>query len=252
MASISTGLVFAVIALIPTYLFVQARQASQAVSSTETRSTTALTEGPVAVSGTVEAGPAGTLTHPVTGADALAVRWDVDERGVAEDEVAEVDDSGRQTVPFRLVDDDGAVDVDPTGADLHLSTAHGETFVEATSTPGEQATSFIDRVQENERRSHDAGTKQIHNTPINEARVHGVDDLHYQARALQPGDTGYVLGPARSNGDGGYTIGDGDGEFIVSDMERDALTDDLGSSQWLLAGAALLFYALAVYVGFLA
>ena len=118
--------------------------------------------------------------------------------------------------------------------------------------PGEQARTFIDRVQENEHRSHDAGTKQIHNTPINEARVHGVDDLHYQSRALQPGDTGYVLGPARSNDDGTYTIAGDDGEFIVSDMRRDALADDLGSSQWLLGGAALLFYAIAVYVGFLA
>jgi hypothetical protein len=252
MASIVTGLVFVAVALIPTYLFVQARQATQAVSSTETTSTAALTDGTVGVSGTVEAGPAGVLTHPVTGADALAVRWDVDERDVDEDEVADVDDSGRQTVPFRLVDDDGAVDVDPAGADLHLSTAHAETFVDPLRSPGEQASTFIDRVQENERRSHEAGTKQIHNTPINEARVHGTDDLDYGSRALQPGDTGYVLGPARPNGDGTYTIGGGDGEFIVSDMSRDDLTEDLGTNQWLLAAVAVLFYAIAVYVGFLA
>ncbi|MFD1644394.1 GIDE domain-containing protein [Haloarchaeobius litoreus] len=252
MASITTGLVFLVVALIPTYLFVQARGATQAVGSTERVSTATVTDGTVAVSGTVEAGPAGVLTHPVTGADALAVRWDVDERDVDEDAVAEVDDSGRQTVPFRLVDDDGAVDVDPTGADLHLSTTHGETFVDQMRTPGEQATTFIDCVQENERRSHDAGTTQVHNTPINEARVHGVDDLHYQSRALQPGDTGYVLGYAQQNDDGTDTIGDGGGEFIVSDMTRDELTADLGTNQWLLVGVALLFYAIAVYVGFLA
>ncbi|WP_256298152.1 GIDE domain-containing protein [Haloarchaeobius salinus] len=251
MASVTTGLVFLGIAVIPTYLFVQARQASQAVGETETRSTASLTDGTVAVAGTVEAGPAGTLTHPVTGTDALAVRWDVEERGV-DDEVAEVNDSGRQTVPFRLVDDDGAVDVDPTGADLHLSTTHGETFVDQLRAPGEQARTFIERVQENERRSHDAGTTQVHNTPINEARVHGVDGLDYQSRALQPGDTGYVLGYARQNDDGTDTIGDDGGEFIVSDMTRDELTADLGTNQWLLVGVALLFYALAVYVGFLA
>ncbi|AZH25743.1 GIDE domain-containing protein [Haloplanus aerogenes] len=244
MASISTGLILVVVALIPTYLFVQVRQANRAVASTETRPTASLTDDIVAVSGTVEAGPAGVLTHPITGADALAVRWDVEEQ----DDTTEVDESGRQTVPFRLVDDHGAVDIDPSEADLHLSTAHGETFVDAMRAPGEQARTFLERVQENERRSHEAGTKQIHNTPINEATVHGGGGVHYRSRALQPGDTGYVLGPARSDGDGTYTIGGDHGEFIVSDMSRDALSEDLGSNQWLLAGVALLFYVLAAYV----
>lgn len=248
MASISTGLIFVVVALIPTYLFVQARRANQAVASTELRSTASLTDDVVAVSGTVEAGPAGVLTHPITGADVLAVRWDVGEQDDTEGETSGVDDSGRQTVPFRLVDDHGEVDVDPSEADCHLSTAHGGTFVNAMRAPGEQAQRFIERVQENERRSHEAGTKQIHNTPINEATVHGVGEVHYRSRALQPGDTGYVLGTARSDGDGTYTIGGDDGEFIISDMSREALSEDLGSNQWLLAGTALLFYALAAYV----
>jgi len=246
MASIGTGLTLVVVALIPTFLFVQARRTNQAIASTQTRSTASLTDDVVAVSGTVEATPAGVLTHPVTGADALAVRWHVEEQHGT----AGVDDAGRQTVPFRLVDDDGAVLVDPSGADLHLSTAHGETFVNAMRAPGERARTFIERVQENEQRSHEAGAKQIHNTPINEATVHGVGGVHYRSRALQPGDTGYVLGRARSDGDGTYTIGGDDGEFVVSDMHRDALREDFGSNQWLLAGAALLFYALAAYVLF--
>jgi hypothetical protein len=249
MASVGTGLIFAVVALIPTYLFVRARRASRAVSSTETRSTASLTDDVVAVSGTVEAGPAGTLTHPVTGADALAVRWDVEEPDDADEETVDVDDSGRQTVPFRLVDDDGSVDVDPTEADLHLSSAHYEMFVNAGRAPGEQALTFIERVQGNERRCHGTGTKRIHNTPINEATVHGTGGIQYESRALQPGDTGYVLGPARSDGDGTYTIG-GDGEFLVSDMSRDALSESLGASQWLLAGAALLFYGIGAYFAF--
>ena len=250
MASIGAALGLLAVALIPSYLFVQARQASKAVASTETRSTAALTDGLVAVTGTFQAGPAGVLTHPVTGADALGVRWDVEERDSAEDDTAGIDDSGRQTVPFRLVDDDGTVDIDPSGADLHLSTTHNETFVDVSATPGEQALTFLDRVQENERRGHDAGTKQIHNTPINEAAVHGTDGVQYESRAIQPGDTGYVLGSARSDGDGTYTIGTGDGPFIISDMSAAALGDDLGSNQWLLAGIALLFYALATYMLF--
>lgn len=249
MASIGTGLILVVVALIPTYLFVQARQANQAIASTEPRSTASLTDDVVAVSGTVEAGSAGVLTHPITGADALAVRWEVEEQNDTADETVGVDDSGRQTVPFRLVDA-GAVDVDPSEANIHLSTAHGETFIDTMRAPGEQAQTFIERVQENERRSHEAGTKQIHNTPINEATVHGVGEVHYQSRALQPGDTGYVLGPARSDGDGTYTICGDDGQFLVSDMSRETLSEDLGSNQWLLAGVALLFYALAAYVIF--
>jgi hypothetical protein len=249
MASIGTGLIFVVVALIPTYLFVRAGRASRAVSSTETRSTASLTDDVVAVSGTIEAGPAGTLTHPVTGADAVAVRWDVEEPDGPDEETVGVDDSGRQTVPFRLVDDDGSVNVDPTEADLHLSSAHYDTFVNAGRAPGEQALTFIERVQENERQCHEAGTKRIHNTPINEATVHGTGRIQYESRVLQPGDTGYILGPARSDGDGTYTIG-GDGEFIISDMSRDALIESLGTSQWLLAGAALLFYGVAAYITF--
>jgi len=76
------------------------------------------------------------LTDPVTGADALAVRWDVEDPDDADEETGEVDDSGRQTVPFRLVDDDGSVDINPTDADLHLSSAHYEMFVNAGRTPG--------------------------------------------------------------------------------------------------------------------
>ncbi|WP_318570849.1 GIDE domain-containing protein [Salinigranum marinum] len=164
-----------------------------------------------------------------------------------------MDDSGRQTVPFRLVDDDGSVNVDPTEADLHLSSAHYDTFVNAGRAPGEQALRFTEQVQENERRCHEAGTKRIHNTPINEATVHGTGGIHYESRVLQPGDTGYVLGPARSDGDGTYTIGtDNDAEFIISDMSKDALSESLGSSQWLFAGVALLFYGLAAYLIFLA
>jgi len=251
MASVGTGLVFLILALIPTYLFVQAAQANDAVASTETRSTASLTNDIVAVSGRVKAGPAGTLTHPVMGSEALAVQWGVEEPEDTDEETFEIDDSGRQTVPFQLVDDDGAVEVDPTGADLHLSSNHYEMFTNATHTPGERALTFIDRVQKNERRSCEAGTKRIHNTPINEATVHGTSRIQYESRVLQPGDTGYVLGSARSDGDGTYTIGsDGDNKFIISDMSEEALSEDLGSAQWLLAGAALLFYGLSAYFMF--
>jgi hypothetical protein len=103
-ASVATGLVFVVVALILTYLFVRTRQSNPAVASAEMRSTASLTDDVVAVSGTVKAGPAGALTHPVTGTDALAIRWNVEERDDTDDETFEVEDSGRQTVPFRLGD----------------------------------------------------------------------------------------------------------------------------------------------------
>jgi hypothetical protein len=118
--------------------------------------------------------------------------------------------------------------------------------VNVGSTPGEQALRFIERVRENKRRSHQAGAKRIHNTPISEATVHGTDAVRYRSRVLRPGDTGYVLGSARSDGDGTYTIDGDDGEFIISDVSRDAL----GSNQWLLAAVAVFFYGLAAYLVF--
>ena len=242
------GLGFAAVALIPTYLFAQARGVKQAIEATETRSTAGLTDDLVEVTGTVEPGPEGTLTHPVTNADALAVRWYVEEDDFDDDDAHTVDRAGRQMVPFRLVDDDGAVMVDPHGADDHLSAAHSESFIDVMREPGPEARTFIERVQENERRAHEAGTKQIHNTPINEAAVHGAaGDLTYRVRALQPGDTGYVLGRAISNGDGTYTIGDDGDQFMISDMDEETLSEDLGSNQWVLAGVAALFFGLAVW-----
>ena len=239
-----------VFALITGYGFVDQRRRSAAISEAGTTTTQGIYEGNVGLEGTIAAGEAGTLTAPLTGEDAVLLDWEI--REVNDDEEGPPDrvGHGRQAAEFVLEDGHGSVRVDPDGVQLMASAGASTTETQmANMEPSDDVVSFLESFENDHGGTDREGVSvRASGTEMTRHKTQAANERRrYTHEALGPGDEVYVLGNARSNGDGEFAIGDGDGKFLLSDMGPEALQDDLKQTTWLLGAIAGASVIAAIY-----
>lgn len=215
----------------------------------------AVTEGPVAVSGTVK--PAdGTLTTPFTGTDAVCYAYAIAEYAsthpTRDAGSWTTTDFGTERTRFRVADDSGSVPVDPEGAWLSVApanaptttdtdaggalsggTAEYEVVVESGEQIPERARTFCA----------EAGTS--YGPPSDSVVERGA---RFKEQVLQPGDPVVVVGEARprrtEDGSAATVVGGGDSRsFFVArgrmDEVRAGLEQTVGRNAKIAAALTL-------------
>lgn len=240
------GVVCLGMASIAGYGYVSTRRRVAAVEGTETVTTDALTEGLVALRGTVVEA-AEPLTAPLSGDDAVVVEWEVEEESDDPDEPEDTT-SGTHAVDFYLEDDGGRVRVRPVNVEaVTLSgSKHASVRQYADRALDEELLAGLRRFDEDVRDSptfhHTSSAKMAHGATRTSR------DRRYRQRALRPGDEAYVLGTATRGDDGEWVLGRGDdGRFLISDMDGEALADHHGGNQTLLLGVVVVLLGVAAY-----
>ncbi len=220
--------------------------------------------GPVEIEGTARPGD-GPVEAPVTGREAVAAAWTVeewDERGDTSHwrEVAR----GVEVAPFAVADDTGAIDVDPVsksdaagkwtqttgvtasdGVRLDDVLLEFETFdVRAELAPDEPVPDRIADLHAEHGLYEDTGS--ITNA-VDVGRKHG--RRRYKEAILAPDDDAYVLGRAEDATDpsrerlrprDAHVTEPDDGLMIVSDQSEDGIEAEYrAGSQLLFAGGAI-------------
>lgn len=203
-------------------------------------------DGPVAIEGTAVPDPE-TLTAPFSGAECLSYTYGTHEkidvrnsmdalasgRERTDDEWA-ILDAGEAAVAFFVEDETGRVRVDPTDADLRFET---ETYdpVPWRDLPDPLA-EYVDSTDVVDRRDLESFVRWL-KTPA----------LRFREGRLEPGDSVYVRGPVRRNGDAAWgsesdsTVRDGPtaSALVVAD------TGQRGVS-WRDARTGLLYVGMSV------
>lgn len=154
-----------------------------------------------------------TLTAPVSGADALAYRYRVEEhRWMGRHRAWVPVDHGSDAVAFEVDDGSGPALVAPEGARLDLHDANQVT-VAADEQPPEPVRTLTESVD----------------------AVDDGDRVRYRERRLDPGDTAYVLGEAvdRPSPDdlSRTVVAEGAAPFVVADRSEESLERRL---RWLV------------------
>ncbi|WP_293030194.1 GIDE domain-containing protein [Natronococcus sp.] len=195
-------------------------------------------EGPVELEGT--ASPIDDpLRAPITGTDALAYEYEVEEyRSSGKNSSWKTVDEGQDATSFRLEDETASVRVEPAGAELALST---DTTIEVDGgePEPEPIREFLAHESDLESENTSLDLKVVELATGNDRRYH--------ERRLEPGDEAYVLGQSSYDVDARETmrdvsavVGDGDGTpaFVVSDSSQDGTARLLATRQlpWLVGG----------------
>lgn len=246
MTQLVPAVAVALLALASGYATLSVYREMQTLAETEASTVAALTPGQVTVEGTVEARD--TVRSPITGEEAVVVDWEVTGE---EDDPADPDDDdpgggtdhlagGQRTGEFSVADGTGSVPVDPPyGAELTAS--DGNTHVDRRHNPTSEILEEVDegvRVGEDDRGD---GTVLV-------SQAARYDEVTLRHELLQPGDHVTVVGTARRTDDG-VVVGEGDGddEFLLSDMSEDELAGELRKKLLLLGGVTAVLLIGVVY-----
>jgi len=220
----------------------------QAFVDTETTTTDAIEGGQVKLRGEIE--PIETVRSPVTGEEVVAVNWQLRADPENDDEGVKTVIKGRRAADFELVDDHGRVRVEPMDATLVVS---DENTVTTHSEPVDTDTiqAFEEEIEgDADGRDHEnvhVRTSGALNTSLGGADFQAeYRNQRFRHEALKPGDEVNVLGDAR-NVNGDVVVGDGDGEFLVSDRSENDLVSDLETRKRLLLGVAIVMVVASLY-----
>lgn len=214
------------------YGYAETRGRIADIEATETVTTQSLTEGVVALRGTI-AEAAEPLTAPLSGEAAVLVEWEVEEE--SEDDGPENTTSGLHAVDFYLEDDRGRIRVRPDQPEAVTLSASKQTSVRqyADRAVDDDLLSGIKRFDSDVRDEptfhHRTSAKMAHG-----ARTHS-GDRRYVQDVLRPGDEVYAIGTASRGDDGEWLLQRGvTDRFLISDMSADALADHYSGNQTLL------------------
>lgn len=232
----------ALFALASGYATLTVYRDQQAMAETEATTTDALTPGQVKLEGRVEA--LETVQSPINGEDGVLVDWtvtgDTDGSGEEDGGGSERIDGGLRTGEFALADGGGTVRIDPPyGAEFAASDEN--TYVDTRRNPTLETLGSVD---ESVRSGDDEGNRGA----VMAGATHGeYDSVTLRHEILKPGDDLTVLGTAERAEDGMVVTGDGDGEFLLSDMGEAELASELRTKFLLLAAVTLVFVVGVVY-----
>lgn len=132
-----------------------------------------------------------TVSAPFTGTDCLVCRWTVEEyQQSGKHSHWKTVDSGVWSRPFVLADDTGRVLVEPDGAEFSLD-EDDTVRVDGGDAPPHRVQQFIDA---NDRVDDEDGELDLGVVTVSTG-----NDRRYVEERLDPGDSAYVFGHARSN-----------------------------------------------------
>lgn len=241
MAELVPAGAMALFALASGYATLTVYRDQEAIAETETSTTASLTPGPVKLKGRVEA--LETVISPIDGSEAVMVDWKVtgeendfdEENNNTRDQLA----GGLRTGEFALADQHGQVRIDPPyGAELAASDEN--TLVDNRYDP---SLDTLETVDERARDGDDEGTRgsvQIGTTHDE------YDSTTFRHEVLRPGDDLLVVGSAQQTDDG-WVVGEGEGEFLLSDMSEDELTWEIKKKLFAVGAVTVVCAAAAVY-----
>ena len=195
-------------------------------------------EGPVEVAGTATS-LGDPLRAPITGTDALAYEYEVEEyRSSGKNSSWKTVDEGQDATAFRLEDATASVRVEPAGAELALST---DTTIEVDGGEPEPGPirEFLAHESDLESENTSLDLKVVELATGNDRRDH--------ERRLEPGVEAYVFGQSSYDVDARETmrdvsavVSDGDGTpaFVVSNAGQEGTARLLVRRQlpWLAGG----------------
>lgn len=240
MAELVPAGAMALFALAAGYATLTVYRDQEAISETAASTTASLTPGQVKLKGRVEATE--TVTSPIDGSEAVMVDWKVtgeeNEPGEGETDRERVA-GGQRTGEFSLSDQQGQVRINPPyGAELAASDEN--TLVDNRYDPSLET---LETVDEEARAGDDEGTRGS----IQVGTTHGeYDSMTFQHEVLRPGDDLLVIGTAQQTDDG-WVVGEGEGEFLVSDMSEDELAWEIKKKLYALGAVTLVLVAATVY-----
>jgi len=238
----------AVLAAVMAYGSYHFHRQAQTYTDTETTTTAALEEGQVKLRGRIE--PLETVMSPVTGEDVVAVDYTFRADPEHDDEPVETVVRGRRAADFELVDDQGRVRVEPMEATYLVSDGNTvKTRSETVDTDVVQA--FEDEIEDDFDGSDREGVHARASGALNTS-LGGADfqaeyrDQRFRHEVLKPDDEVQVLGIARRE-NGESVVCDGDGKFVISDKDEEAVTSQLSTRKWLLLVVAVALAAGSLY-----
>lgn len=241
MAELVPAGAMALFALAAGYATLTVYRDQEAITETAATTTASLTPGQVKLRGRVEATE--TVTSPIDGSEAVMVDWKVtgeeNEPGEDEGETKDRIAGGLRTGEFALADEHGQVQVDPPyGAELAASDEN--TLTDSRYDPTLET---LEAVDERAREEDDEGTRG--SVPVGTSHDQ-YDSMTFHHEVLRPGDDLLVVGAARQTDDG-WVVGEGDGEFLVSDMSEDELAWEIKKKLFAVGALTTVFVAAAVY-----
>ncbi|WP_254764639.1 E3 ubiquitin ligase family protein [Natrinema marinum] len=227
------------------YGFFDQSRRQQTLASTDRARTDTAVEGQALLTGTVE--PLETVGSPVTDEEAVVVDWELSAESDDEEGPDERVASGRRAADFHLVDEGGAVRVDPTGSDLIVSGSNMvRDRVRTTAGSFERLRRFADEVEGDQSGTERDGVSVRADGVVSPNRFDRYDHHTFEHEILGPGDEVTVLGTLRrENGDG--VVGDGPDRFLLSDMSPADLVSDLETKKRLLLGVTLVLAIASLY-----
>jgi len=145
-------------------------------------------DGPVEVEGRVSVAD-DTLKSPFTETQCVTYQYRVDEHTKSSNGGSwDTQEKGRKSVPFLLEDDTGSVLIDPSTADLSLTSGDRIT-VSPDETPPDPIPAFLETI----------GIEPVNDpgTHLGPVSLHSENSRRYAEEYLEPGDNVYVYGPVK-------------------------------------------------------
>lgn len=242
MAELVPAGAMALFALAAGYATLTVYRDQEAITETAATTTASLTPGQVKLKGRVEA--AETVTSPIDGSEAVMVDWKVtgEENDFGDDDENDTPDriaGGQRTGEFALSDEHGQVRVDPPyGGELAASDEN--TLVDNRYDPTLETLETVDERARDEEDEGVRGSIQVGTTHDQ------YDSMTFRHEVLRPGDDLLVVGNAEQTDDG-WVVGEGDGEFLVSDMSEDELAWEIKKKLFAVGAVTVVCAAAAVY-----